>query len=193
MTTRVNPTLEPGGVYRPKDFASLAKNPTVVLERLVEEGKLERLGYGLYHCPREGRFGPRPPDDGALLTAFLGGRDYVLSGPTFWNALRLGTTGVASTPLVYNDVRSGALKVGRRTFRFRRVRFPRRPTREWYAVDLLNHAPQAGAAAPDLLGPLAAALAANALDRSAFFAALDEYGTRTTKNLVAEQLSALRP
>ena len=190
---RLELTLEAGRVYRPKDFTSLAKNPTVVFDRLVDEGELERLGYGLYHRPRLGRFGPRPPDDTALLTAFLGGRAFVLSGPTFWNGLRFGTTGVSSTPLVYNTVRSGALKVGRRTFQFRRVRFPKSPTREWYAVDLLNHAPQAGAAAVDLVAPLEEALTTNTLDRAAFFAALDEYGTRTTKNLVEEQLRALRP
>lgn len=189
---RLEFSFEPGRVYRPKDFAAQAKNPTVVLDRLVDEGKLERLGYGLYHCPRDGRFGPRPPEDAVLLSAFLGGRNYVLSGPTFWNALRFGTTGVASTPLVYNATRSGSLKVGRRTFQFRRVRFPTNPTREWYAVDLLNHAPQAGAAAADLVAPLRDALATNALDRVAFFSALDEYGTRTTKNLVEESLRALR-
>ena len=190
---RLELTLEPGRVYRPKDFASQAKNPTIVFERLVEEGKLERLGYGLYHCPRAGRFGARPPDDDALLAAFLGGREYVLSGPTFWNGLRLGTTGLAATPLVYNATRSGALKVGRRTFRFRRVRFPKKPTREWYAVDLLNHASEAGAAAADLAKPLARALGDASLDRDAFFAAVDEYGTRSTKNLVEDELRDLRP
>lgn len=189
---RLNLELEPGRVYRPKDFAAQARNPTVVLDRLVHEGKLERLGYGLYHRPRRGRFGPRPPDDDELLSAFLGGRDYVLSGPAFWNALRLGTTAVASTPLVYNAVRSGVLKVGRRTFHFRRVRFPKRPTREWYAVDLLNHARQAGAAAAELVAPLAASLKAKKLDPSTFFAALDEYGSRSTKILVDGTLGPLR-
>jgi hypothetical protein len=184
--------LEPGRVYRPKEFAAQAKNPTVVFERFVAEGRLERLGYGLYHCPRPGKFGPRPPDDATLLSAFLGGREFVLSGPSFWNGLRLGPTGLAATPLVYNAVRSGLLKVGRRTFQFRRVRFPKKPTREWYAVDLLNHAPQAGAAAADLVEPLAKALSESALDRGAFFAALDEYGTRTTKNLVDERFRAFR-
>ncbi len=189
---RLELPLEPGRVYRPKDFADQAKNPTVVLERLVSEGRLERLAFGLYHCPRSGRFGPRPPDDEALLSAFLGGRDYVLSGPAFWNALRLGPTGLAATPLVYNSVRSGVLRVGRRTFEFRRVRFPKSPTPEWYAVDLLNHAQEAGASALDLVEPLAGALASSSLNRSAFFSALDEFGTRTTKNLLRERFRELR-
>ena len=185
---RIELSLEPGRVYRPKDFADQARNPTVVLERLVSEGRLERLAHGLYHCPREGRFGPRPPDDDALLRAFLGGRDYVQSGPAFWSALRLGPTALAAMPLVYNLVRSGVLKVGRRTFEFRRIRFPLQPTREWYAVDLLNHAPEAGASAEDLVEPLAGALAASFLERSTFLAALDEFGTRSTKKLLRERL-----
>lgn len=193
LMRRLQLPLEPGRVYRPKDFAAQAKNPTVVFERLVDERKLERLGFGLYYCPREGRFGPRPPDDDALLTAFLSGREYVLSGPTFWNGLRLGTTGVSARPIVYNKTRSGVLNVGRRTFEFRRVAFPKKPTREWYAVDLVNHARQAGAAVEDLVEPLAAALRESSLDRGAFFSAVDEYGTRSTKKLVAEKLGALRP
>jgi len=189
---RIELLLEPGRVYRPKDFADQAQNPTVVLERLVSEGKLERLAHGLYHCPREGRFGPRPPDDDALLRAFLGGRDYVQSGPAFWNALRLGPTALAAMPLVYNSVRSGVLKVGRRTFEFRRVRFPPNPTREWYVVDLLNHAPKAGVSAQDLVEPLAGALASSLFNRSTFLSALEEYGTRSTKKLVRERLSEVR-
>jgi len=189
---RLELSLEPGRVYRPKDFAGQARNPTVVLERLVHEGKLERLGHGLYHCPREGRFGPRPPDDDALLRAFLSGRGYVQSGPAYWNALRLGTTGLAAMPLVYNAVRSGALKVGRRTFEFRRVRFPSKPTREWYVIDLLNHASEAGVAAEDLVEPLANALASSSFDRSTFLSALMEFGTRSTKKLIRERLREVR-
>ena len=189
---RLELSLEPGRVYRPKDFADQAQNPTVVLERLVSEAKLEHLGFGLYHCPRQGRFGPRPPDDEELLRAFLGGKDFVLSGPAFWNALRLGPTGLAAVPLVYNPARSGVLKVGRRTFEFRRVRFPKKPTREWYAVDLLNHAPQAGASPEDLVASLASALAASSLDRLAFQSALEEFGTRSTKRLLRQRLRDAR-
>ena len=186
---RLELSLEPGRVYRAKAFAHQVKNPTVVLARLVSEGLLERLAFGLYHCPRKGRFGPRPPDDDALLNAYLGGRDYVLSGPAFWNALRLGPTGLAATPLVYNTVRSGVLKVGRRTFEFRRVRFPQRPTPEWYAVDLLNHSPEAGAAAYDLVEPLAGALNSSSLNRATFFSTLAVYGTRATKKLLRARLT----
>ena len=72
------------------------------------------------------------------------------------------------------------------------MRFPKAPTREWYAVDLLNHARQAGAAAVDLVAPLVASLANHKLDRATFFAALDKYGSRSTKNLVEENLRSLR-
>lgn len=128
-----------------------------------------------------------------LLSAFLDRRPFVRSGPEFWNGLRLGPTGVAARPVIYNTVRSGELKVGPRTFVFRRVPFPREPSDEWYAVDLLNNARQAGTAPAELLEPLAEALRRARLRPEAFFDAVDEYGTRATKKLVREELDGLRP
>ena len=190
---RIELSIQPGQVYRPKDFAACARNPTVVLERLVRQEKLVKLGHGLYYCPQQGRFGPRPPETDKLLSAFLDRRPFVRSGPEFWNGLRLGPTGLAAKPMVYNAVRSGELRVGQRTFLFRRVPFPLAPNREWYAVDLLNNARQVGAAFTDLATALTTALRESRLHPGSFFDAVDKYGTRATKKLVREELDALRP
>jgi hypothetical protein len=135
------------------------------VKRLVRSGELVPLAHGLFAHPKRGRFGIVPPGDEEMLRAFLDNTPFVLTGPDRWNALGLGTTAVFAEPLVYNKKRSGRFVLGGRAFQLRRVAFPETPTPEWYAVDLLDHADQAGAARSDIVNALARALAVGRLDR----------------------------
>ena len=140
--------LDPGQVYRTRDLARWSRNPTRLAARLVERGSLRRLGWGLYMRPRASRFGDVPPSDEDLLRAFLVDAPFVVTGPPAWNALSLGATALHADTLVYNTKRSGAFRLGGRTFRLRRVAFPENPPAEWFVVDLLQHADEAGVSRP---------------------------------------------
>lgn len=181
---KLEPYLEPGRVYRTKDFALWAKNPFALATRLVDEGKLVHLGYGLYHHPKQSPLGPLPPMPRELVRAFLDGRPFVFTGSTQWNALGLGTTQVMRVPFVYNTQRSGLFALDGSPFHFRRAAFPEAPSPEWYAVDLLNNLNIVVDADPHRILAAIGRRLGKDLSRPQFVASLTAYGTRATKALV---------
>ena len=170
--------LKPGSVYRTAALRRWGDNPTRLATRLEREGRLQRLGHGLFYAPKKTRFGTTPPTDDALLDAFLDGTPYVVSGPPLWNALGLGTTGVAARRLVYNTKRSGSVTLAGRTFDLRRVAFPEHVTPEWYVVDLLRNSDAAGVDRNDLLQKLAVALERGRFDEDELLGAAQRFGLR---------------
>jgi hypothetical protein len=125
-----------------------------------------------------------------LLKRFLDGTPFVLTGPERWNALNLGSTAVAPVQLVYNTKRSGDFELGGRRFRLRRVRFPTKPTPEWYAVDLLEHHAEAGVSRETLLEGLQRAAEATRLSAEKLREAAREYGTKQTQDDIEDALVA---
>jgi len=190
MTAPARLRLRPGRVYRTRDLARWTANAPRLARRLVRQGALVPLAYGLFSHPRRGRFGAAPPDDEELMRAFLDGAPFVFTGPDRWNALGLGSTAVFAVPLVYNTKRSGTFELGGRRFLLRRVAFPRDPPPEWFVVDLLEHADQAGASRSDLAAALGRALARRAFDCGRLRAMAAEYGTLATQALVESALAA---
>ena len=188
MPAPAHPVLEPGRVYRTRDLTTWGKNPTRLAKRLLRGGQLHQLAHGLFYAPKLTRFGAAPPDDEALLRGFLDGDDFVTTGPPLWNALGLGATAQFSTTLVYNSKRSGAFDLGGRRFQLRRVKHPRSPTPEWYAVDLIEHREMAGLARTELEQGLRRALAEGRLDRQRLRLAALEFGTKETQTLVEGSL-----
>jgi hypothetical protein len=87
-------------------------------------------------------------------------------------------------PLVYNTKRSGVFDLGGRKFMLRRVPFPEKPTAEWYVVDLVEHADQAGASRSEITKALAHAVANGRFDRSRLRAMADLYATKATRALI---------
>ncbi len=158
MPAAAQVSLEPGRVYRTAAFGRWGRNPTRLASRLTREGSLRSLGHGLYYAPRQSRFGEVPPSDEAILDALLGGAPYVVTGPPRWNALGLGATALFTHPLVYNTKWTSKRKVGNRWFEFRRAAFPANPPAEWFVIDLLRHADQAGLDRSDLERNLVASL-----------------------------------
>jgi hypothetical protein len=181
---RLEPPLEPGRVYRTKEFGAWAKNPFALATRLVAEGKLRHLGHGLYHHPANGLLGPMPPKPAELVRAFLGGRPFLFGGTVAWNRLALGTTQAMVHPLVYNTERSGVVTLAERTFTFKRTRFPADPTPEWFAVDLLNNLNDVPDADPPVVVTALRRRLGSDFDRATFATALAEYGTRRARMLV---------
>jgi len=161
--------------------------------RLVQHGTLRRLGHGLYARPRTGRFGEVPPSDEELLHAFLGETPFVTTGPQAWNALGLGATALHAYTLVYNTKRSGTFRLGGRSFRLRRVAFPETPPREWFAVDLLNHADEAGVSRRELVRRVAHAAAEGRLDAERLRTMAAQYGKKAVRRLLDASLAVSVP
>lgn len=190
VTAPACPRLKPGRVYRTRDLAAFGANTPRLAKRLVREGVLVPLAYGLFSHPEHGRFGPVPPSDEELMRAFLADAPFVFTGPDRWNALGLGSTAVFAAPLVYNTKRSGTFELGGRRFLLRRVAFPRNPSPEWFAIDLLEHADQAGASRADLAAALGRSLSRRAFDRNRLLTLARQYGTLVTQALVESALAA---
>lgn len=192
MGTPATPTLEPGRVYRTRDLAAWNSNPPRLAKRLVREGLLVPLAHGLFYHPQKSRFGSVPPTDQELMRAFLDGTSFVFTGPEKWNALGLGSTAVFATPLVYNTKRSGPFTFGGRPFQLRRVAFPESPSPEWFVVDLLENADQAGASRTELAAALARALRREAFSRERLGEMKKKFASKATASLVDTALGESR-
>jgi len=183
-----DPKLQDGRVYRTEEFFDVDSNPTRLVKRLVSQGRLTPLRHGLYYAPCASSFGPVPPREDALLRAFFRGRPYLMTGPSFWNALGLGTTMVEARPLVYNTTRSGPVELAGRLFELRRARFPRPATPEFFVVDLLQNRNRAGLDAEVAHHALAEALKAGRFSGEVLEDMAERFGTKLTQAFVRSAL-----
>jgi len=156
----------------------------------VATGVLRRLGHGLYVQQRGSLFGEVPPSDEDLLRALLGDTPFVVTGSPAWNALGLGATAVHADTLVYNTKRSGTFALGGRSFRLRRVAFPESPPAEWFVVDLLQHAGEAGVSRREVVEAVQRSLAAGRLDVDRLRAMLERYARNSVRALLDATLGA---
>lgn len=190
MAMPAKPQLEPGRVYRTREFTAWGVNAPRLAKRLVREGRLVPLAHGLFAHLKRGRFGTVPPSDEELMRVFLEGAPFVFTGSERWNALGLGTTAVFAASFVYNTKRSGAFQFGGRRFILRRVAFPENPPPEWFVVDLLEHADQAGASRSEVAASLTRALERGTFSRERLLEMAKRYATQATQALVASAIGA---
>lgn len=185
--------LDPGTVYRTAWLRRWGANPTRLAQKLEDRGLVRRLGHGLLYAPRTGRFGEVPPSDEALLDAFLDGTPYLVTGPPRWNALGLGSTALFVHPLVHNTKRTGRFDVGGRTFDLRREAFPAEPTAEWFVIDLLRHADEAGVDRHDLAKNLTQALRRGRFELDRLFGMAARFGGRRELDVVRAAAEGVDP
>lgn len=113
-----------GYVWTPKDFLDLGNRGTVdqALSRLVQAGRLRRVGRALYDAPRTSKLlkRPAPVDLDAAITA-LARRDGVRIMPDGLVATnQLGLTNAVPAKVSYlTDGHSRTLKIDGRTVQFR--------------------------------------------------------------------------
>ena len=132
--------LRPGEVYRRADLQQWSRSVDRHLQELVKDGTLEKISGGLYYVPAPSTFGKVPAEEHALVKAFLKDDHFLLTSPSDYNALGVGTTQLYNTRLVYNHKRHGEFKLGNRSFRFvRKPYVPDKLTREFLLVDLVNN------------------------------------------------------
>jgi hypothetical protein len=132
--------LRPGQVYRRADFAKWSRSVDRHLALLVSDNTLVKLRQGIYLRPKQSRFGKMPASAEKLVRAFLKDDDFLLTSPNNYNALGVGTTQLYNLQVVYNHKRHGRFKLGGQNFDFRvRPRYPKKITREFLLVDMLNN------------------------------------------------------
>lgn len=180
--------LQEGRVYRTEEFRQVDSNPTRLVKRMVDRGRLMPLRHGLYYAPRDSSFGPVPPRENELLRAFFRGKPYLRTGPSTWNALGLGTTMVEARPLVYNTTRSGTVGLAGRLFELHRTRFPRRAKPEFFVVDLLENRGRAGLDSELAHHALVEALKAGRFSGDALEDMAARFGTQATQTFVRSAL-----
>jgi len=132
--------LRPGQVYRRSDLEKWSKSVDRDLASLVNEGTLEKVRRGLYEYPKKSRFGMLPPSPKKLVKAFLKDDHFLLTSPNDYNSLGMGTTQLYNVYYVYNHKRHGRFDLDGQVFEFKsKPRFPKKATKEFLLVDLVNN------------------------------------------------------
>ncbi|MEK6731568.1 MAG: DUF6088 family protein [Pseudomonadota bacterium] len=183
--------LKSGHVYRREDLLPYSKAVDRDLMRLALEDFLEKVAPGLYYAPKISRFGHLPPNDKALVKAFLRDDDFLLLSWNDYNSLGIGLTQLYNRTVVYNYKRHGVFKLGDKAFDFRRPArgFPKKLTPAFLVVDLLNNAKElADENAKNLKLKIKNKLPNNLLKQAANCA--KKYGKVATKKFFTELSSA---
>lgn len=174
-------------MYRREDLTRWSNAVDRHIKALVEEGTLTKLAGGLYMRPKQTVFGKAPADDAALVSSFLKDHRFLLASPNAYNALGVGTTQLYDKTVVYNHKRHGPFTLGGRTFDFRvKPSFPRKLTREFLLVDLVNNLDRLAESREEVLARVkehATSLNADRLQRAAH-----DYGKVKTKKFFAQLL-----
>jgi hypothetical protein len=181
--------LRAGGVYRREDLVPNSNSVDRHLKQLQESGKVKKLSQGLYYVPRHSIYGPVPPDDNALVSAFLRDDDYLLLSPASYNTLGIGGTQLYNRTVVYNHKRHGQFTFGNRTFDFRmKPRFPRTLSPEFLFVDLLNNLNELAEERENLMRN--AQFKVHQFDRRKLLQSASKFGTVATKKIIRSWLDA---
>ena len=135
--------LRAGRVYRREDLVQWSASVDRHLKTLVGEGDLKKLRYGLYYCPKRLAFGEVPASEHELVQAFLKTDHFVVMSPNLYNQLGVGTTQLYNKRVVYNRKRHGRFDLDGRVYQFeRRMNVPRKLSKEFLLVDLVNEVDQ---------------------------------------------------
>ncbi|MCA9408991.1 MAG: hypothetical protein KC733_09895 [Candidatus Omnitrophica bacterium] len=138
--TELKKHLKQGQVYRRSDLEPWSNAVDRHLKQLVDDKTLQKLAQGLYYYPMKASFGNVPPEDEKLVRAFLKSDDFLLTSPNLYNSLGVGTTQLYNKRVVYNHKRHGQFMLGGKLFDFRlKHKFPKKLSKEFLFVDLLNN------------------------------------------------------
>ena len=138
-------TMRAGKVYRRKDLESYSSSIDRELASLTQSGEVAKVAPGLYLKPEVSRFGPLPPTDHEVVRAFLDDNRFLLMSFNNYNTLGLGLTQLRNDTVVYNRKRHTSVNLVNKKFVFKSVReFPRKLSKEFLLVDLLNNLKDVG-------------------------------------------------
>ncbi len=132
--------MKAGKVYRRADLESYSTAVDRDLKSLCDNKTVLKLSPGLYYRPKLSAFGAQPPEDELLVYSFLKDDRFLMTSFNHFNSLGLGLTQLYNIQVVYNYKRHGRFVLGSKTFEFKRVsNFPKKLSREYLVVDLLNN------------------------------------------------------
>jgi len=181
--------LRPGEVYRRQELARWSNAVDRHIKQLLEDGTLWKMAGGLYLRPKDTVFGKAPPQDEKLVAGFLKDSRFLLASPNAYNTLGVGTTQLYDKTVVYNHKRHGPVSLGGRVFDFRvKPSFPRRLSKEFLLVDLVNNLDRLAESREEVLARVkerAASFSQPRLQRAA-----RDYGKVRTKKFFSEALDA---
>ena len=187
-TAHLADELKAGHVYRREDLARLSNAVDRHLRELVSMGKLQKLAPGLYHAPKQSNFRPIPPADDQVVKGFLRDKEFLVFSPSSYNAVGLGTTQLYNRTLVYNHKRHGVFRLGNRQFDFRvKPRFPKKLSREFLYVDLLNNLEELAEDRDVVLSQARSKLPSFDMDR--LQEAIESYGNMVTRKRFREWIN----
>ena len=179
--------LQPGRVYQRKGLARWSNAIDRHLKELLADGTLVKLSQGLYYCPKKTAFGHAPPEEIALIRAFLNDDRFLITSPNVYNGLGIGATQLYNQTVVYNHKRHGQLTLGKRTFYFRKKAFfPLELSKEFLLIDLVNNLDHLAEDRTSLLDEVAKKV--TSFDRAALADAVREFGGVAAKKFFAKSL-----
>lgn len=181
--------LRPGQVYRREDLAQWSNAVDRHLKQLLSDGTLIKLAGGLYAYPKQTVFGKAPAEDDKLVETFLKDDRFLLASPNAYNGLGVGTTQLYDKTIVYNHKRHGRFSLGGRTFDFRvKPSFPKKLSREFLLVDLVNNLDQLAESKEEVLARVKERTPS--YDPLRLQRAAHAYGSVRTKKFFADALRA---
>lgn len=184
--------LRPGQAYRRAVLAEWSTSVDRHLKQAVEAGVLTKASGGLYYAPKQTAFGAAPAEDATLVSAFLKGSPFLMASPNAYNGLGVGTTQLHNKTVVYNHKRHGQFTLGGRTYDFRmKPTFPRRLSREFLLVDLVNNVDQLGEDTGEVLARVKDRLPAS--DAARLRMAVRTYATERAKRFFKGAMEGERP
>lgn len=179
--------LQPGRVYQRKGLARWSNAIDRHLKALLADGTLVKLSQGLYYYPKKTVFGDAPPEEKALISAFLKDDRFLITSPNVYNGLGIGATQLYNQTVVYNHKRHGQFTLGKRTFAFRKKAFfPLEVSREFLLVELVNNLDQLAEDCAAFLDEVAKQV--TTVDRVALVAAVRAFGGVAAKKFFAQSL-----
>jgi hypothetical protein len=180
--------LKAGEVYRREQLAQWSNAVDRHLKLLVAQGELRKVSGGLYAVPKKTAFGDAPAPDDKLVESFLKDHRFLVASPNAYNSLGVGTTQLYDKTTVYNHKRHGRFALGGRTFDFRvKPSFPKKLTREFLLVDLVNNLDQLAESKAEVLARVKERAATYPTPR--LRKAVREYGSVRTKKFFEEALT----
>jgi Family of unknown function (DUF6088) len=181
--------LRRGRVYRREDLAQWSTAVDRHIRQLLEDGTLTKLGPGVYAYPKETVFGKAPPEDDQVVQSFLKDDRFLIASPNAYNMLGVGTTQLYNKTVVYNHKRHGNFSLGGRKFDFRmRPSFPRKMSREFLLVDLVNNLDRLAESKTEVMARVRDRVPS--YDAQRLRRAADDYGNVRTKKFFREAMTA---
>ncbi len=176
--------LNPGHIYRRCDLKKWSNAVDRHLEQLQKEQTLIKLSGGIYYYPKETIFGQVPPQDKILIKAFLKDSRFLLTTPSMYNSLGVGTTQLYNETIVYNLKRHGLFNLGGRVFNFiRKPYFPLKVSSEFLLIDLVDNANKLSENKEKIFDLVKKK--ALSMDRKSIYKAIQNYGGTKSKNFFA--------